>query len=127
MGSLLVVVIVAFLATVWVRNTRAARKRWLAHLNLPGVWEHETDGGQYVLELSGGIAGGRYVERGPGEEERGEWAVHGDYLELRSGNHIDQYDLRAFDDGSLGIDGPRRVRRIYRRRASNVVPLKSVR
>jgi hypothetical protein len=127
MGSMLLVIVVAVLATIWVRNTRAARQRWLTRLNLPGVWECESDAGTSVLEFSGGLAAGRWVEQDPAGEQRGEWVLHGDAIEFRSGDAVSHCELRVFDDGSLGIHGSGRERRIYRRRANNVVPLRAVR
>ncbi|NJN52179.1 MAG: hypothetical protein HC809_10815 [Gammaproteobacteria bacterium] len=113
MGSLFVIVVVAICATIWVRSTRAARSRWVSRLNLPGTWECEDDGTRIVLELSGGLAEGRYVERSAAQDERGEWRLHGDVIEFASGTDVETCDLRPFEDGSLGIDGPRRRRRIY--------------
>ncbi len=127
MGSLLLVIAVAALATIWVRNTRASRHRWLVRLNLPGTWECDGDTGRSVLELSGDLAAGRYVERSGADVERGDWVLHGEEIEFMTGEKVVSCTLRRFDDGSIGIDGPGRVRRIYQRRTSNVVPLKRAR
>lgn len=127
MASLILIVIVAVIATIWVRSTRVARDRWLTHLSLPGTWECELEEGRTVLELSGSLTGGRYVERGDGNDERGEWSLHGHVIEFSGAERTTQCELRSFDDGSIGIDGPGRAQRIYRRRASNVVPIKTAR
>lgn len=129
MASLILIIIVAVVATIWVRATRIARDRWVSHLSLPGTWECDVEGGRTVLELSGGPTGGRYVERsdGDGSDERGEWSLHGHVIEFNCTDRTTQCDLRSFDDGSIGIDGPGRARRIYRRRTSNVVPIKTAR
>jgi hypothetical protein len=125
-GSLLVIIFVSTLAFVWVRGTRRNRARWLSRLDLPGVWEREGDWGR--LELSGELDHGRYrfIEgRGSAPDEAGTWRLQGHTLRLRAedGSSAD-YDLRLFDQGKIGIDGPRRERRIYQKSRSNVVPLR---
>ena len=124
MASLVVVLIVAAIAFTWVRGTRRNRLRWLEKLDLPGVWEREGEFGR--LELSGSLHEGRYrfVEGGP-EDEVGSWRLEGHELRLTPDGKAEvSYDLRLFQAGKIGIDGPGRERRIYDKARSNVVPLR---
>ena len=125
MATFLLTAIVAFLAFSWVRKTQRARQRWLTRVSLVGQWTTEVEHGASVIEFSGGPAEGVYRERGPGREEQGRWTLHGAHLTLAAdgGRSVD-YDFRLFEDGSIGIDGPGRERRLYARRVSNVVPLR---
>ena len=125
MGSLLVVIAVTALVVVWVRGTKRNRARWLARLDLPGVWEREGEWGR--LELTGNLDGGRYriSDGGNTAEEAGEWHLEGHTLKLVSeGGEATEHDLRLFQEGKIGIDGPRLTRRVYQKVPSNVVPLR---
>ena len=125
MGSLLVVIAVTALVVIWVRGTRRNRLRWLARLDLPGIWEREGEWGR--LELSGELDGGSYrIADGEGSEDRtGTWRLEGHTLVLTSsaGGRL-EYDLRLFQEGKIGVDGPGLERRIYGKVPSNVVPLR---
>ena len=76
--------------------------------------------------MDGGLDGGRDRIEDPDGEERGEWALHGHKLVLtpESAESAQSYELRFFDEGKIGIDGPGRERRVYAKERSNVVPLK---
>lgn len=126
MGSLLVVIAAAVVAFVWINGTRRNRLSWLSRLDLPGIWEREGEWGR--LELSGELHRGRYRfedRRGGEGDESGRWSLEGHTLVLttESGGST-EYELRQFQEGKIGIDGPRRERRIYQKVPSNVVPLK---
>ncbi len=124
MGSLLVVIAVTALVVVWVRGTRRNRVLWLSKLDLPGIWEREGDWGR--LELSGGLEHGDYrIKDGEGAPERtGRWRLEGNTLKLSTGDGEQDYDLRLFQEGKIGVDGPGLERRIYQKVPSNVVPLR---
>ena len=124
MGSLIVVVGVTIVAVLWVRGARRNRLRWLRKLDLPGVWHWQDHGGR--LELSGDLHRGQYRFVDPDDEERGIWELRGQRLLLTPGGEAAQqsYELRFFDDGKIGIDGPGRERRVYTKERSNVVPLR---
>lgn len=126
MGSLAVVILVAALAFLWIRGTRRNRAAWLTRLDLPGVWEREGEWGR--LELSGELDRGRYrisEGRGGEGEESGRWMLEGHTLRLEpEQGEPGAYDLRLFQEGKIGIDGPGRERRIYQKVPSNVVPLR---
>ncbi len=124
MGSLLVVIAVTALVVVWVRGTRQNRVRWLARLDLPGNWEREGEWGK--LELSGGMDCGNYrISDGNGAEDRsGSWSLEGHTLVLDGGSKDRrECDLRLFQEGKIGVDGPGLERRVYQKVPSNVVPL----
>lgn len=125
-GSLLVVIIAGILAFVWIRGTRRNRAQWLARLDLPGIWEREGEWGR--LELSGNLDRGSYrISDGDDgtSDETGRWILEGHTLRLTSASgEINDYELRLFREGKIGIDGPRRERRIYQKVPDNVVPLR---
>ena len=124
MASFLLLVILVAAAFMWVKRTRAARERWITRLALPGVWQSDASNGPWVLEFAGDPTSGRYIERSGRATERGSWRLTGNAIELESENGTRTYDLRLFENGSIGIDGPGRERRIYVRQRSNVVPLR---
>lgn len=124
MGSLIVVIAVTALVVVWVRGTRRNRVRWLARLDLPGIWEREGEWGR--LELTGSPDSGRYrISDGEGaDDQTGRWVLEGHTLVLEnSAGERREYDLRLFQEGKIGVDGPGLERRIYQKVPSNVVPL----
>jgi hypothetical protein len=127
MISLLVIVAVAVACFLWVRAHQQHRERWLAKLDLPGIWLWEGNDG--VLELQGLLDQGRYRLRDGDEEERGEWRLDGAglVLEPQSGSPngpLITLDLRLFAEGKIGLHGPGRERRIYVKKRSNVIPLR---
>ena len=123
MASLLVVIIVAAIAVVWVRGTRQNRQRWLTKLNLPGLWQGENGA---RLELGGSLDGGQYRLVVEGLEERGNWSLGGNDLLLHGEGESAprRYDLRFFDAGRIGLHGQALNREILHRAADNVVPLR---
>lgn len=125
MGSLILVIAAGTLAFLWIRGTRRNRAQWLTRLDLPGIWEREGEWGR--LEISGELDRGtyRFSDGGAGEDESGRWLLEGHTLVLTTeGGKSDDYDLRLFQEGKIGIDGPRRERRVYQKVPSNVVPLR---
>jgi hypothetical protein len=125
MSTFLVTAVITFLVVSWARRNQRARQRWLARVNLPGHWSADVENGVTSIEFAGGLGEGSYRERAPAFEERGQWTLHGAHLTLtpERGSAV-RYDFRRFEDGSIGIDGPGRQRRLYVRRQSNVVPLR---
>lgn len=121
MASLLLALAVAAMVAVWVRGARRSRQAWLKKLNLPGRWlcaEGE-------LALEGQLNGGRYRLREGAREEQGRWVLEGGDLVLSSDRSAKprRYDLRFFNGGKIGLDGPGLARRIYQRALDNVVHL----
>ena len=123
MSSLLVVV-VAVIVTIWIRGSRRNRLAWLKKLDLPGRWQCEGEEG--TLELLGDLHGGRYKLQDGSYRDRGRWVLEGHDLLLVSDDHegVERHDLRLFDHGKIGLDGPKLQRRIYIRLADNVVPIR---
>lgn len=124
MSSLLVVVAVAVIVTIWVRGARRNRLEWLRKLDLPGRWQCEGDAG--TLELQGDLHEGRYKIRDGAYTDQGRWVLEGHDLMLTSdqGEGSHRYDLRLFDQGKIGLNGPKLQRKVYVRLADNVVPLR---
>ena len=124
MGPLLIVIAVTVLVIIYVRGTRRNRLRWLKRLDLPGIWQWEDHDG--TLELAGSYEEGNYRFREPEGNESGLWVLEGETLVLtpESGSGPTKYDVRLFDDRKIGVDGPRRTRRIYIKEHTNVVPLR---
>ena len=123
---LVVAAFAAVLVTLVIRSARANRREWLEALSLPGTWVLRNAESLSVLSFGGGLDSGGYTWREQGSEQEGEWRLHGHTLRLTpEGGEAVDYDLRAFGNGSIGIDGPGHERCVYLRRRDNVVPLKS--
>ena len=67
-----------------------------------------------MLEFAGDPTSGRYIERSGRATERGSWRLLGNAIELESESGTRTYDLRLFENGSIGIDGPGRERQNLR-------------
>lgn len=131
MASLLLVIGIACIAVLWVKGARKNRQRWLERLDLPGVWHWQPSdaaraGARGSLELIGGLSAGTYRLVEQDGEESGNWALEGHTLQLSpaGAGSAGRYEIRFFDDGKIGIDGPGRERRIYVKEPTNVVPLR---
>ncbi|MCY3813246.1 MAG: hypothetical protein OXH15_15750 [Gammaproteobacteria bacterium] len=132
----LFVITVAAATVFWMRGARRRRNEWLRALNLLGKWELDaapTNGSpapRRGLTLSGELAGGTYVARDGDVIQRGNWRLRGHtlYLEPTEGDGAvtspASYELRLFDKGKIGLDGPGRTREVYVKRESNVIPLR---
>ena len=121
---LIIVLILAVVGVYWTQSLRQARRRWLERLDLPGSWQWQGEEGE--LELSGHVDGGRYRVHDRGGDEAGEWRVAGHTLILMADPQRKpvEHDLRLFKDGTIGIHGPGRERRIYVKKRGNVVALR---
>ena len=126
MTVLIVAAGVALLAALLIRGARANRREWLSTLSLPGTWVLRNAESLSVLSFGGDLGEGRYTWREDGSEEEGEWRLRGHTLKLApDGGEAVDYELRAFGDDSIGIDGPGHQRCVYLRRRDNVVQLKA--
>ncbi len=125
---------VGTLVFVWSRRAKQARDNWLRALNLLGKWELEgradaAEAPRRSLTLTGTLSAGKYVARDGDAVERGEWRLSGHALTLAAtegedaGTGPKRYDLRLFEPGRIGLDGPGRQREIYVKREGNVVHL----
>ena len=126
MGSLILLLFVAVIVFSYIRFTRRNRERWLKRINLVGVWdvEHSADEVSY-LDFRGNLSSGTYTFESSNDIQRGDWMIVGTCLRFKP-NEGDPFDcdLRFFDTGKIGIDGPGHERKIYLKRADNVVLLK---
>jgi len=123
------IILLWFVGIFW-RRSVTRRRRWLRRLNLPGNWRWQD--GNSELSLSGEPASGSFLLREEGSQCSGRWQLLGHSLELRktrgdlslgtSQPYV--FDLRLFPNGTLGLDGLDRERRIYGRGTENVVPLR---
>ena len=76
--------------------------------------------------MSGGPLAGPYVARDGDTIYRGTWRLTGVALSLEpAGGRAAQYELRLFEEGRIGIDGPGRQREIYVKRDDNVIPFRA--
>ena len=128
MISYLLVAVIFGAAAYWLRGMRRARREWLTQLNLPGTWRLDVQDGARLLRLGGSLDGGRYVARDGMDEEHGDWRLSGHTLVLNPDGDAGEgqrFDLRQFDTGRIGIDGPGREREIYVKRADNVIELRA--
>ena len=119
---------VALVSWALTRQARLRRQQWLRNLALAGTWECMVGERILYLDLRGGPGSGDYEERnahGGQLIEKGVWEIRGYGIRFHAveGEPI-ACELRAFGDGSIGIDGGDRVRRIYERRNSNVIPMR---
>lgn len=127
MWSLLLVFVVAVAVFAW-RGNRATRTKWLRRLNLPGMWHHETaEGLAGSLELWGTLVSGGYrLREDAGAMEEGQWRMEGHTLIFEASDGTKEVsELRFFENGKIGIDGPLRPRRVYVKAKNNVVTLRS--
>ncbi len=110
---------------IWLMRARASRRRWLAELHLPGIWDLEDASPPAVLEFSGEAEEGLYLSRSGTDVEEGAWRIAGRNLVLVPEGDARplEYELRVFGPGSIGIHGPARERQVYLRRGDNVVPM----
>ena len=125
MSQIIVGLIVA-LVTLWFKSARKTREAWLKQLNLPGVWDLDDDRTRTVaLELRGTLSAGIYRFRTENRKEAGKWRISGNSIVLAvDGGREERCELRFFDSGRIGINGPQHIRQLYVKRADNVVPLK---
>ena len=125
MPLLIAAAVAALLVGLLIRSARANRREWLSALSLPGTWVLRNAESLSVLSFGGDLAEGSYTWREDGSEEEGAWRLRGHTLRLTpEGGEAVDYELRAFGDDSIGIDGPGHSRCVYLRRRDNVVQLR---
>ena len=126
MGSLILLLFVAIIVFSYIRFTKRNRERWLKRINLVGVWGLENTIDEVrSFEFRGSLSSGTYTFESGNRNQRGDWVIVGTCLKLvPNGGDPFECDLRFFDTGKIGIDGPGHERTIYLKRADNVVLLK---
>ena len=128
MFYLLILGTVALVVLRWVRATKRARIEWLRVVNLIGRWERQPGDGNgeaRSITFTGDLASGKYAAKDGDAVEQGDWVLRGHMLTLSPGEgDAAEFDLRLFQPGKIGLDGPGREREIYVRSSDNVIPLR---
>ena len=126
MGTLSVVGGVLVILAIWIVRTRSARTRWLQRLDLPGTWVLEGSEEEKVrIEFFGTPKDGQYIESLQDKIVAGNWRLSGSSLILTPNEREGQtFDIRSFERGRIGIDGPGRDKQIFQKQANNVVPMR---
>lgn len=127
MSQLLVLGLVVLAILVWVVRTRAARRKWVADLDLVGQWDLEGENVEKVrIEFIGAQGdAGNYMASTKESLESGSWSLSSYYLILHPENgEAQRFELRRFEPGRIGINGPGREKQIYRKkRVSNIIKI----
>ena len=127
MGSLVIFGAVGFVLLFWIIWTRSARQRWVRDLDLIGQWDLEGDNPDQVRIEFIGTRGdqGNYMASEGDTLESGNWHLTSYYLVLEQlGGESNRYELRRFDQGLIGINGPARPYQTYRKKKlANVIKL----
>ena len=127
MNSLLVLGVVAVVILFWVMRTRAARRNWVESLDLIGQWDLEGKNDKNVrIEFIGARGdAGNYMASTNESLESGSWHLTSYFLVLHPNEgEPARYELRRFETGRIGINGPGREKQIYRKkRVSNIVKI----
>ena len=129
--SLVVAILVAALAYLYIRSNRQAKIRWHSRLNLPGVWrspESELGAASHELRLAGNFEGGDFVEvvsagDGPSQTRKGRWRLVGNALVLTTSDEERRFQVHLFQPGYIGLEQNQAERLVLRKQADNVVPL----
>lgn len=126
MGTLSVLGGVLVVLGLWIVRTRGARIRWLQALDLPGFWMLEGSKDSDVsIEFFGTPQNGQYIESLRDKIIAGAWRLSGSNLVLTPNEKEDQvFEIRAFEAGRIGINGPGKEKQVYVKRANNVVPMR---
>ena len=117
----------ALLLFSWIRSTRKAREAWLQSLSLPGTWDLDNTDRPESFEFSGDVLQGAFLLKQGGKVTKGEWRIQGNTLVLTpegASPNPTAYSLHRFQGGSIGIDGPGRSRQIFKKRPTNIIPLR---
>jgi hypothetical protein len=120
MSSLLLVVLICFIAWYWVKNARIQRERWLNRLSLPGIWVCRlSDKVTTRLEFTGDNHQGRYVEQDGDDVIEGSWHLDGHTLTLERVAGGFPLELSLFKEGKIGLYRPEGTQRIYIKKQAN--------
>ena len=128
--SVLVVLLVAVAAYLYVRTSRQARIAWLHKLDLPGRWYGErsaADGQVTELTLNGQADSGEFVRKSGDTIWKGSWRLHGHTLTLTGagGNGEETFELHYFKPGSIGLEESSGKRQVLTKSSDNIVSLHS--
>lgn len=127
MNSLVILCVVAVVILFWILRTRSARRRWVEDLDLIGQWDLEGENANNDRIEFIGTRGdaGNYMASTNDTLESGNWYLTSYFLVLEPNNSEPvRHELRRFEPGRIGINGPGRERQIYRKkRVSNIIKL----
>ncbi len=120
------IVVVAIL--VWFKIVRDARRRWVEELDLVGTWDldvSESDATPLSVTFHGNTDNGTYWVQSIDNNVDGDWRLSGSSLVLVDPERGDlEYEVRLFDKGSIGINGPDHDHALFKKRSENIVPLR---
>ena len=124
MGSVVLVVVVAIGAYMWIRATRTRREHWLRRLNLPGVWVEQGENAA-TMEFSGSVAQGKFrVTSTSKDRRRREWQLVGSVLVMTfDDGSKERHDLTFYDSGKIGLERAPGQRIFLQKTPANVIPL----
>lgn len=122
------IVLVVVIVAAWAKHTRDARKQWIKDLDLMGTWDLDTseiDEPATSIRFTGNLDHGDFVLDSAGDEISGTWRLAGTSLILTNEESKDsEYEVRYFEQGAIGIDGPDREKQVFRKRVENIIPLR---
>ena len=122
------VILVIVIVAAWAKHTRDARRQWIKDLDLMGTWEldtSETDDAATSVRFTGNLDVGDFVLESAGEEISGTWKLAGTSLILTNEESEEsEYEVRYFEHGIIGIDGPGREKQVFHKRVENIIPLR---
>ena len=127
MSFLIVLGAVAAAVLFWITKTRSARRRWVEDLDLIGQWDLEgAEKDKVSIEFIGARGDvGNYMASTHDTLESGSWHLTSYSLVLEPMNGEQQsFELRRFEPGRIGINGPGREKQIYRKkRVPNIIKI----
>lgn len=122
------VILVIVIVAAWAKHTRDARRQWIRDLDLMGTWVldvSETDDPATSIRFTGNLDAGDFVLDSSGNEVSGTWRLAGTSLILTSEESGDsEYEVRYFEQGVIGLDGPDRAKQVFHKRVENIIPLR---
>ena len=116
---------VAIIILLVLRGIRGSRRQWLQQVNLLGIWELEDEEAETeVLEFFGELDHGSFRTKKGNEAKKGSWYLSSKSLLLVEENDTEnEYALRYFPEGRIGLDGPDRPRQIFSKRGAKIISL----
>lgn len=127
MNVSLILGVVAVVILFWILRTRTARRKWVEELDLIGQWDLEGENANKDrIEFIGARGdSGNYMASTDDTLESGNWHLTSYFLVLQpnDGESV-RHELRRFEPGRIGINGPGREKQIYRKkRVSNIIKI----
>ena len=124
-----IALILAFIVIVaWISATRKARRKWIEQLDLNGTWDLETsdpEQSEQNLWFEGEPENGIFTFQSKDENVTGAWKIVGSRLVLTSEQDNEQeFELRFFETGRVGLLGPDDQKRVFKKRSENIVKLR---